>query len=623
MTFTIHLWDFDLDSDTLGPIRCRHLNAEKKFAEFEDGIRAGTVDSTALARNVFQAVARKRTGDVAIDAKCGGDKFSDEEVSALSVDELDQFCGKLLNGRFRLLATAAGDPPPPAVPVFPSGREGLAPALMHFAETNRAATKRTLETAQRGYRVVLDVEKAFGGKAAILAMQDMQRTENMVKAALGSVDLKTTLADNFAKKSLEDAQRYDHILRATGGIVDHMKSLLDRTSMGAVAQAVAGIGPSEDILRGLQITDQVSRRQDIENLFGGDMAVSLATAEKARLRQLVDNAIGVDRFTAATQANTLAQLYTDQLRETAHERFLLLGHAEAERMSDLMRGNYFGSVLDRYSNQLPRAQEAMLGMQAPWLDSLHALESVRGFAELQAIGGALTIVPSFGDDFSGLLRADLGDWRDRITDWSDGIGESVAARHSLYVERGLNTDLTDFPEDAFDESLALAGISGNQSVLVVEYGQLTSLFIDGEEDKALARTNVAHDHLQRFEFQLRKFIDQSLSKAVGTNWPKQRLPNGLYDKWHFKKSNDKGQGVNWPLITYADFTEYVDIICRSDNWKEVFEPIFKRKEGVRESFQRMYAIRIAIAHARPITNADALYLYVEVKRLLDALPLVT
>jgi hypothetical protein len=665
MTFTIRFWDFDMDSDVLGPIRCAHLDATKKFSEFEDSIRTGTVDSTALARDVFRTVARRRTGDAAVDAKCGGSKFSEEEVSALPSGELDQFCDKLTQGRLRLVATAAGAVPPPAAPAIAPGRDGLAAALLHVAERDRAATKRTLDAAKRslGAISVLDAQQAaLGGASLDRSRREIRRSEELVRGAMGTDDiLKSALGStsmsgateamlgivrnqdiikaalgiddpvksfvdqtslSSATQTFADIGRSHEMIKGSAGMGDHMKSLPGATSMSAIAQTLAGIGHGEDIVRGLQIADQARRRQDIENLFGGDMAVSLAAAEEARLRQLVDNAIGLNGFTATSQANTLAQLHTDQLRATAHDRFLLLGHSEATRILDVMRGNYFGSVLDRYSNQLPRAQEAMLEMHAPWLDSLRAVESVRGFAELQAIGGALTVVPPFGDDFSELLRADLGDWRDRITNWSDVIGESVAARHSLYVERGLNTDLTDFPEEAFDESLALAGISREQPILVVEYGQLTSLFIDDDENKALARTNVAHDHLQRFEFQLRKFIDRSLTKVVGANWPKQRLPNGVYDKWQFKKSNDQGKAVDWPLIAYADFTEYADIICRSDNWKEAFEPVFKRKESVRESFQRMYAIRLAIAHARPITNADALFLYVEVKRLLDALPLV-
>lgn len=80
MIFTLHRWDFDLDSATLCPVRCTHLDALKKFQEFEASIRASTVDSAALARNFFQNVARKRTGDMAIDAKCG-DKFNDEGMT--------------------------------------------------------------------------------------------------------------------------------------------------------------------------------------------------------------------------------------------------------------------------------------------------------------------------------------------------------------------------------------------------------------------------------------------------------------------------------------------------------------------------------------------------------------
>jgi len=666
MTFTVRFWDFDMDSDVLGPIRCAHLDAMKKFSEFEDSIRTGTVDSTALARDVFRTVARRRTGDAEIDAKCGGSKFREGEVSTLPLDELDQFCDKLTQGRLRLVAPVAGAVPPPAAPAITPGRDGLAAALLHVAERSRAATKRTLDAAEKslGAMSVLDAQQAaLGGASLERSLREIRRSEELVWGAMGTDDiLKSALGStslsaateailgigsnqdiikaalgiddpvksfvdqtslSSAAQTLAGIGRSQDMITGSAGIGDPIKSLLGPTQMSAIAQTLAGIGHSEDIVRGLQIADQVRRRQDIENLFGGDMAVSLAAAEETRLRQLVDNAIGVDRFAATSQANTLAQIHADQLRGTVHDRFLLLGHSEAARTLEIMRGNYFGSVLDHYSNQLPRAQEAMLDMQAPWLDSLRAVESIRGFAELQAIGGALTVVPSFGDDFSALLRADLGDWRDRITNWSDVIGESAAARHSLYVDRGLNTDLTDFPEKAFDEGLALAGILGEQPILVVEYGQLTSLFIDDDENKGLARTNVAHDHLQRFEFQLRKFIDRTLTKVVGANWPKQRLPNGLYDKWQFKKSNDKGDAVDWPLIAYADFTEYVDIICRSDNWKEAFEPVFKRKESVRESFQRMYAIRLAIAHARPITNADALFLYVEVKRLLDALPPVT
>lgn len=435
-------------------------------------------------------------------------------------------------------------------------------------------------------------------------------------------DIAATHTAQFAvSQRIEAEERLHHLagsltVRATDKALNSASERLESEARLSQLASGAYLGT---IAASMQIAEQARYVEEIRNMLGGGVAARLAVAEEARLRQLVDGTLGVNNSSATGQANTLAQSYTDQMRATVEGRFLLPGISETERMLDVMRGSFFGSMQDRYGNQLPGAQEAMLAMQAPWLDSLRALHSVRGFAELQAIGGALAITPSFGDDFSESLRVDLGDWRDPITSWSDAIGESADARRSLYVDRGLNTDLTDFPDKAFDESLTIAGITTESPILVAGYGQLTSFFIDGKENKALARTNAAHDYLQRLEFQLRKFIDQSLTKIAGANWPKHRLPNGVYIEWKSRKAKDKGQTVDWPLVAYADFTEYVGIICRNDNWKEVFEPVFQRKECVLESFQRMYGTRNAIAHGRPISNADVLYFYVEVKRLLEAL----
>ncbi len=55
------------------------------------------------------------------------------------------------------------------------------------------------------------------------------------------------------------------------------------------------------------------------------------------------------------------------------------------------------------------------------------------------------------------------------------------------------------------------------------------------------------------------------------------------------------------------------------NWNAAFAPFFKRQESVRESFQRLYPIRLDTAHARLITQDDELLLYVEVKRLVKVM----
>jgi hypothetical protein len=107
-----------------------------------------------------------------------------------------------------------------------------------------------------------------------------------------------------------------------------------------------------------------------------------------------------------------------------------------------------------------------------------------------------------------------------------------------------------------------------------------------------------------------------MSRAFGADWPKHRLPNGFYEVWREKKRKAEEAGAKERhLIEYADFTDYAALICRGDNWREVFQLCFVRPESVRESFQRLHPIRLDIAHSRLITQDDELLLYVEMKRL--------
>jgi hypothetical protein len=107
------------------------------------------------------------------------------------------------------------------------------------------------------------------------------------------------------------------------------------------------------------------------------------------------------------------------------------------------------------------------------------------------------------------------------------------------------------------------------------------------------RTNAAHDHLQRFETKLRRFIEEKMKAAFGPDWIKHQVPGDMLKAWRDKKqiAMDNGDRES-PLIAYADFTDYVKIITRKDNWETVFKTIFRRKESVQESFQRLYPIRL-------------------------------
>ena len=97
------------------------------------------------------------------------------------------------------------------------------------------------------------------------------------------------------------------------------------------------------------------------------------------------------------------------------------------------------------------------------------------------------------------------------------------------------------------------------------------------------------------------------------------LINERWYNWVSKREKERTAGrTPLVLIAYADFTDYEKIICRKDNWKSVFMPIFHRPESVRESLQRLYPIRVATMHSRIITREDQLYLFAETRRLICA-----
>ena len=293
-----------------------------------------------------------------------------------------------------------------------------------------------------------------------------------------------------------------------------------------------------------------------------------------------------------------------------------------EPQFELPKLNTLGELISQSESQLnpvaklSELQTVIESLKTPWLDSNNKMRSINGLAEYQRIGKILASQPPFSESVNNILRSSLGDWR-KAMNWPESIYTDLSARLNFYKGLGFNPYLADYPDPAFQEIVRTTGIRRNRPRLLETYGLPVPRPDNLEEEEAFARTNDAHDWLFRLETHMRNFIDNKMSKAFGTEWPNRRLPNNTHKEWKEKKeqARDTGRDVK-SLIAYADFTDYERIICKRDNWREVFQPYFIRTENVRETFQRLHLIRLDTMHARPITQDDELLLFTETRRLI-------
>jgi hypothetical protein len=364
--------------------------------------------------------------------------------------------------------------------------------------------------------------------------------------------------------------------------------------------------------------------EDIERALGGNNALTRIAEDMERHKDALSAAYGPieelrrsGAFAAlAEQGGAIAE-FQKQLALPA-ERFKL---PETELLTELIenyRADHASELVKHFKDHQDYLRHATEAIRSPWLDMQAQMRSIGAFADIQSMGFALQSIPAFDDRLTELLRIDLGDWQDRIN-FPKEIFDNPLARSAFYKERGFDPALTSFPTDAFTESLDIAGLRGASPPIidVYDYEEVTK---EDEQEVAFARTNAAHDRLQRFETQLRQFIDGQMTKAFGDQWIKHRVPGTMRQSWIDKREKARAKGeADHPLMAYADFTDYVPIITKKDNWNEVFERVFGRPTFVQESFQRLYPIRICTMHARMITLDDELYLYVETKRVLSVI----
>ncbi|CCQ74234.1 Swt1 family HEPN domain-containing protein [Magnetospira sp. QH-2] len=374
-----------------------------------------------------------------------------------------------------------------------------------------------------------------------------------------------------------------------------------------VLEAHSGLGKFSRIMDGHSatariLTKEVERHKSMMRLMEGPLASLERSGALSAMAKINRDMAPLKGAMAAFEAQFKLPDVTEQIR----------------LLSSYQNSGVFRRLAEQ-QKQFASIQQTMQEMKTPWLEISNAVHSVNGLAQLQVIGQTVARFKSFDVNIAAGLRVELGDWRDPIT-WSDESLTDYEERAEHYEELGFNPDLTNFPAEAFEEAIDLAGLTTDRPQLIDLYGNPVSTDSDQYGEDEFARTNRAHDWLTRMEMNLRRFIHRAMTAQYGDDWPDRRLPNGLADKWKEKqeKARNNRREIQ-PLIAYADFTDYELIICKRDNWGDVFSTIFHRPENVRESFQRLYPVRVDTMHSRLITQDDELFLFVEIKRLMNAI----
>lgn len=376
------------------------------------------------------------------------------------------------------------------------------------------------------------------------------------------------------------------------------------------------INPLEDELKkyspGSAALDIIRQEEERQKLLSGlpeALSVKDELEKIERQRELLRAPVDEMRRLGLLDGKTSTQNAVDKIIEVQaryHQQFRLPETSELSALAHIaMKSDLTQMVMGSEAT----LKDYLVTMQSPWLQIEDARTSTLGLSELVSIGRGIDIYSAYDHSFAQALRSELGDWRDVSMPSSDVLINPIS-RSEFYRAQGFNSDLTDFTSPAFYDGLRAGGLRSDEQAEDV----------DNDEEHGFKRADEVFARLLRFEIALRRFIDDVMEKEFGSKWMKQQLPSNMLASWEEKKEKAiKAGHPEFPLIDYADFSDYKIIIEKRDNWDRVFKHIFGRSEDVRESFQRLFPIRIATMHARLITNDDELLLHIEIKRVLKAI----
>jgi hypothetical protein len=256
-------------------------------------------------------------------------------------------------------------------------------------------------------------------------------------------------------------------------------------------------------------------------------------------------------------------------------------------------------------------------VRAPWAKLDDLVGSAVGVAETSTLFAAVHRLRPFDERVTDFLRFELGDYRDDIT-WDEERARDPDLRLKFYTEQGLRVELRDTPGNVLSECEAQVAQPQAVTTVLTPFSFRMLVITEGDE-----RNVAAYRAIRELEKKLRAVISSEMTRVYGKNWIKSNLKPHMRDSWIEKQERAVQQGrPKDPLIEYADFTDYEQIITGNAAWEAIFKPLFGRKEDIKESFQRLGPSRVALSHARDVLEMDLLLIALEGSRLMKGLDFV-
>lgn len=414
--------------------------------------------------------------------------------------------------------------------------------------------------------------------------------------------------------AIENATRATRILEDAGGGRALRQQIEEATKASRILDGALGGRQLAEQIKALQEPAFLARQAAFQETFSNISQARLALGHLPELHagtkisviQQIE-ALRLPRIDAGALANFQAideqARQAQELYDTVFQPSALAARELALQISILTAPHKrFANDVTAWSQSI---NDRMQHIGSPW--AFHDQLAISGlaFGNLARLVDVTRYDDPFSEATSEIVLAELGGV---VFELDDDLDD----REVQYDEVGRNPSLIAFPEEAYSGVILAAGFSFSIPPAPVPQ-PIENVF------EPVSFDDVHYRALREVEGHLRDLIARTLAKEAGPRWLAQRVQGTTRQRWLERQECDRAEGRQvFDLLYYADFVELGSLMGQNNNWP-LFAPYFGSKDSLMVSLLRLSPIRNAIAHGRPLSQTDTLYIAAESMRLLRAM----